>query len=153
MSDLISVVVQAAAGSMEKLVYDEGALRPTGQIRVVPVPYPYPYGFIVGTTGDDNDNLDCYIITSQDLAAGAVVDCVVVGLVEQHESAATHVEVDHKVLAVLVDDGRELPGDVAETLRSFILAIFDEYPEIRVRVGPLRPKAAALQYLLAHRDD
>jgi len=145
---MIRVVIQAEAGSPEKMRYDEKALRPI-EVGRVSRPYPYPYGFVVATTAADGDNADCYIVGDNDLKVGSIVDCDVVGLLVQNESG----ELDHKVLAVVAGQKAVLPDGVFEMLEEFIYAVFSEYPDCAVSVGPIRSRDVAVQYVRECQDD
>lgn len=142
---MIKVCIQVAAGSREKNLYDEKTLAFKKAVRVSR-PYPYPYGFILGTSAQDGDSLDCYIITGERLQAGAVVACEPAGLLEQHEGE----EIDHKILAALPGQEVLLSQSLLQELQDFIYAVFAEFPQERVRVGPMRPREAALRHIQAH---
>ena len=144
---MIRVVIQAEAGSPEKMRYDEKTLRPIEVGRVFR-PYPYPYGFVVATTAADGDNVDCYIVGDDDLKSGSIVDCEVVGLLEQVESG----EPDHKVLAVVAGQKAVLPDGVFEVLEEFIYAVFSQYPDCVVCVGPIRSRDVVVRYVRESQD-
>lgn len=144
---MIKVLIQAEAGSSEKRRYDEKTLKPL-EVGRVSRPYPYPYGFVVATTATDGDNVDCYVIGGDGLKSGAIVDCEVVGLLEQVESGAP----DHKVLAVVAGQKEILPDGVFEVLEDFIYGVFAEYPDCAIRVGPIRSRDAAVRYVRKCRD-
>lgn len=141
---MIQVLIQVAAGSSERQIYDERTLEYL-ETRQVSRPYPYPYGFILGTDAADGDCVDCYLISRDDVTPGAILACEPFGLLLQDEAG----EVDHKVLAAIpgqeVSSGEELLRELGE----FIDAIFAAYPEMRVRVGPILPREAALRHLQA----
>ncbi len=139
---IIKVCVQVEAGSREKHRYNEKTLEYKGTSRGSR-PYPYPYGFILGTNGADGDNLDCYLITHQTLQAGTIVECEPIGLLEQDEDG----EIDHKVLAALPGQEVEVDQGLLQELRDFIYAVFTQYPDVRVHVGHILPREAALHYI------
>ena len=139
---MIKVLIQAEAGSREKMRYDEKMLKPIEAGRVSR-PYPYPYGFVLATTAADGDNVDCYVLGDGELKSGAIVNCEVVGLLEQIESG----EPDHKVLAVVAGQKTVLPGGILEILQDFIYAVFTEYPDSAVSVGPIHSRDVAVRYV------
>ena len=139
----ISVVVQVAAGSREKRLYDEKSLIYEGT-RQVALPYPFPYGFIIDTDSADGDNLDCYIITKKALEAGAIVECEPIGLLEQFEGD----EADHNVLAALPGQEGALDHELYGELETFIKGVFVPFPDLTVSVGRILPREAAIRYLL-----
>jgi inorganic pyrophosphatase len=144
---VIKVLIQAEAGSPEKMRYDEKTLKPI-KVGRVSRPYPYPYGFVVATTAADGDNVDCYVFGDDGLKSGSIVDCEVVGLLDQIESG----EADHKVLAVVAGHKAVLPDGVFEVLEDFIYGVFSEYPDCAVSVGPIHSRDAAVRYVRECRD-
>jgi inorganic pyrophosphatase len=144
---MIKVLIQAEAGSPDKMRYHEKTLKPIDPGRVSR-PFPYPYGFVVATTAADGDNVDCYVFGNDGLKTGSIVDCEVVGLLAQIESG----EPDHKVLAVVAGQKAVLPDGVFEVLRDFIYGIFSEYPDSTVRVGPIHSRDAAVRYVRECQD-
>ena len=139
---MIQVLIQVEAGSCEKRFYDESTLE-YRETRPVARPYPYPYGFIIGTSAADGDCVDCYLITHDALKAGTIVECEPVALLHQVEDG----EVDHKVLAAIPGQDIALGQELLQELRDFMEAIFAEFPEVRVRVGPIGPREAALRHI------
>ena len=140
----IRVLIQAEAGSNVRTRYDETTLIPSSVGRVSQ-PYPYPYGFVIDTIAPDGDNVDCYVVGSSGLKSGTVVDCEPVGLLEQVETG----EPDHKVLAVVAGQEEVVPDDTLEVLRDFIYAVFSDFPDDSVSIGPIHSRDAALRYLRA----
>src|SRR5512139_4154132 len=100
---MIQMLVQVAAGSCDRRIYNEMTLEYL-ETRPGSRPYPYPYGFIVGTRAQDGACVDCYLITSDQVTAGSIVECEPVGLLLQDEDG----EMDHKVLATLPGQDVEL---------------------------------------------
>lgn len=144
---MIKICIEVDAGSFEKNLYNEKTLE-YKETRQVFQPYPYPYGFILGTTAEEGDNVDCYIITRESLKPGTIVGCEPIGLLEQDEDG----EIDHKVLAVLPGQDIEIGEELLDELRDFIQAVFARYPDMVVRVGRLLPRQAALDHIQACRD-
>lgn len=139
---MIQVLIQVAAGSCDKNLYDERTLEYL-EVGHVSQPYPYPYGFIIGTNAADGDCVDCYLITSDKVASGTIVECEPVGLLLQDEEG----ERDHKVLAAMPGQEVVLGQELLLELQEFIYAIFARYPDMEVRVGPILSREAALDYL------
>jgi inorganic pyrophosphatase len=144
---MLQVLIQVAAGSCEKAFYNEQTLE-YRETRRTARPYPYPYGFIIGTSAADGDCVDCYLLTHDPLKAGTIVACEPVGLLEQDEGG----EIDHKVLAALPGQDVVVGHDLLQELQDFIAAVFAAFPEVRVRVGPIRSREAALYYLQESRQ-
>jgi inorganic pyrophosphatase len=139
---MIKVLIQAGAGSPDKMRYDERTLRPITS-TTVSRPYPYAYGFVLDTTAADGGNADCYVLGDNTLKSGSIVACEVVGLLEQMESG----EPDHKVLAVVAGQEAVLPDGALEVLQDFIYGVFSAYPDATVSVGPIHAPDVAMRYL------
>jgi len=99
----VKVFVQNEAGSFVKRMHNEKTLEPRGSSNVSS-PYPFPYGFILHTSADDGLNVDCYVLTSQPLRTGQIVNCEPIALMEQFEDCKE----DHNVLAVIPGEQRIL---------------------------------------------
>jgi inorganic pyrophosphatase len=139
---MLQMLIQVAAGSCERKFYNERTLEYLGT-RHDPPPYPYPYGFIVGTTAADGDCVDCYLITGEKVMAGSIVECEPVGLLLQDEDG----EIDHKVLAAIPGQDVVLGPQLLQELQDFIYTAFARHPEMKVRVGPILSREAALELL------
>jgi inorganic pyrophosphatase len=139
---MIQMMIQVAGGSCDSKRYNERTLEYLGERRVSR-PYPYPYGFIIGTIAEDDDCVDCYLITRDEVTAGTIVECEPVGLLLQDEGG----EIDHKILAVLPGQDAALGQELLEEMQEFIYAIITGIPDLKVRVGPILPRQAALDHL------
>ena len=110
--------------------------------------YPFPYGFVLDTTSEDGDNADCFVITDRPLKTGTIVTCEPIGLLEQIEDG----EADHNLLALLPDETLESEQVVLDTLREFILHVFDHIPGKKIAVGRLLGKDLAKAHIRACSD-
>jgi inorganic pyrophosphatase len=144
---VIKVLIQVQAGSGDRKLYNEKTLEYL-ETRQGARPYPYAYGFIVGTMSEDGDAVDCYVLTKGGVTAGEIVECEPVGLLEQDEDG----EIDHKVLAVIPGQHVDLKDELLRELQDFIYAMFSEYPEMHVSVGPIRSREAALRHIQEFRN-
>jgi inorganic pyrophosphatase len=144
---VIKVFIEAEAGSRDKNRYNEKTLEYKGTSQIAQ-PYPYPYGFILGTSAADGDSVDCYLITNDKLKSGTIVECEPIGLLEQEEDG----EIDQKILAAIPGQDVELDQGLLEELRDFIYAVFAQFPGVRVRIGRILPREAALHHLQEFRD-
>jgi inorganic pyrophosphatase len=142
----MQVFIENEAGARRKHVYDERTLE---RLRTVEVSaaYPFPYGFVPGTVGEDGAAVDCFVLTQAPLAAGTVVECEPVALLEQIEDGA----VDHKVLAVPRGEAPLLDEAAVARVRAFISGVFAHLPGKRMEVGRLCDRAAAEDYLQQQR--
>jgi len=139
---MIQMLIQVTAGSCDRKIYNERTLEYL-ETRTGSRPYPYSYGFIIGTSAEDGGCVDCYLITSDKSTPGTIVECEPVGLLLQDEDG----EIDHKILAAVPGQTVVWGPELLQELQEFISASFAEYPDIQVRVGPILPQAAALDYL------
>jgi len=137
-SSMIKVFIQNEAGSNQKHLHDEKTLEYKHAVTV-PRPYPFPYGFILDTTSEDGDNLDCFVITEQPLKTGSIVECEPIALLEQIEDS----EEDHNVLAALLGEAPEIDSAMMDTFRDFVSHVFDYVPGKEIAVGRLLPREAA----------
>lgn len=147
LSRVEQVCIQVAAGSRDVHIYNEKTLDFQRTVRISQ-PYPYPYGFILGTTAEDGDNLDCYLITREEVLPGAIVECEPIGLLEQLEGE----EVDHKILAALPGQDAPLSQELFRELQDFIYTVFAAFPDVDVRLGRLLPREIALRHIQSHRS-
>lgn len=139
------VFIENEAGSRRKNTYDEatGALLKAEDVSAA---YPFPYGFIIGTKADDADAADCFVLTRQSIASGAVVECNPTGLLEQVEDGET----DHKVLALLPGESMAI-AEAEPALRHFVSRVFAHVPGKTMHIGRLLGAEAAEAYLRACR--
>jgi inorganic pyrophosphatase len=144
---MIKMLIQVEAGSRDKKLYNEKTLEYKGASRN-PLPYPYPYGFIIGTSAEDGESVDCYLITHDKVKSGSIIECEPIGLLEQVEDG----QIDHKVLATISGQSVEAGPELREELREFIYAVFAQFPEVRVSIGRILPQEAALKHIQEFRD-
>ena len=142
------VFVQNEAGSDQKNYHDEKTL--VWQRRVtVSLPYPYPYGFVIGTTGEDGYNVDCFVLTTEEIRSGETVECDAIGLMEQIEDG----QADHNVLAVPEGDEFQVDDELRRQLSEFVAHVFDHIEGKEIRAGRFLGPHAAENYISAHVDD
>jgi len=55
----MKVFIENEAGSNKKNIFDEKSLDFEKQVEVSQS-YPYPYGFVLNTTAEDGDSVDCF---------------------------------------------------------------------------------------------
>ena len=137
----VKAIVEVEKGSSRRAVFDEH--HAVAKYRKVSTSYPFAYGFILNTSSDDGDGVDCYILTNKHLEVGAIVDCVPIGLLEQFENH----EVDSKVICLFKNDDFEFQQEHIQQIKDFILQIFKKYPEIEVRFGDYKDRRFAINYI------
>jgi inorganic pyrophosphatase len=143
----MKVFIQNEAGSFVKHSHDEKTLELKRQERVSRA-YPFPYGFIVDTTAEDGDNVDCFVLTRKLLRTGQIVECRAIALMEQFEDG----QIDHNVLAVLDDEDADLSSEIEQTLADFVHHVFDHIPGKKIQIGEFRGSDAASQYIKQYQD-
>jgi inorganic pyrophosphatase len=143
----MKVFIQNEAGSFVKRSHDEKTLILLGEQRVSRA-YPFPYGFILDTTAEDGDNVDCFVLTQEKLRTGQIVECEPIGLMEQIEDG----EIDHNILAALGGKNLDLNTEVKEALIEFVSHVFDHVPGKQIQAGEFRDGDAAIQHIRWYRD-
>lgn len=127
---LMQVFIENEAGSNTKNIFNEKTLV-YRKSYTVSREYPYPYGFILNTTSGDGDNLDCFVLTEQPLKSATIVDVEPTGMFEQEEDG----QQDHKILAVLKGERREVNKSTRALLKDFVEHVFAYKLNKKVIVG------------------
>ena len=96
-----NVVVEIQKGGQVKYEYDEewheikvSAIFKNGFI------FPFDYGYVPQTRGGDGDHLDVFVLGSQSVQMGAIVECRPIGMIELIDRG----EKDDKILAIPLND-------------------------------------------------
>lgn len=139
---MITLLLEAVAGSREKHSFDEESLEHRGFGETL-LPYPYPYGFILGTRTEEGDGVDCYLLSRREYRPGDRIECEPLGMLEFFEGE----ELDHKVLAALPGESPPLDEALRGELERFIYGIFRRFPEMKVKVGSLGSQAEAEEFI------
>ncbi|MFA6322867.1 MAG: inorganic diphosphatase [Candidatus Buchananbacteria bacterium] len=147
----IKVFIENEAGSDQKNIFDEKTLE-YSRSHTVSRKYPYPYGFILDSNSEDGGNIDCFVITAKKLKSGEIVECKLIGIMEQFETSWNPKkpgleEVDHNVLAAPCDEKIILDDEIKSKLSDFIAHVFDHLPNKKVRVENFHDENFALKYL------
>lgn len=126
----IKVFIENEAGSNQKNCFNETTLE---YIKTVPVSraYPFPYGFMPNTISGDGDNLDCFVLTNQNLTSRQQIVVEPRGLMEQFEDGVA----DHKILATLADEEIEITEEIKSKLADFVTHVFDHKNKKQVQAG------------------
>ncbi|MFO0901953.1 MAG: inorganic diphosphatase [Pirellulales bacterium] len=148
-----TAVVEIPTGSSVKYELDKttGLLR-LDRILFSAVYYPANYGFIPQTLAEDDDPLDVLVLCQEPLAPLTLVDARAIGLMTMVDSG----KMDHKVLAVAVDDpefngfqeAAEMPPHRLHLLRRF----FQDYKTLegkQVEVEEFQSASTALPIIEA----
>ena len=96
-----NVVVEIQKGGQIKYEYDEE----WHEIKVSAIfrngfGFPFDYGYVPKTRGGDGDHLDVFVLGSQSVQMGAIVECRPIGIIELIDRG----EKDDKVLAIPLND-------------------------------------------------
>ncbi len=149
----LGVFIENEAGSALKNIHNEKTFEHLETIKVAQK-YPYPYGFILDTTAPDGDNIDVFVITKEDLKRGEIVECKIIGLMEQFEKAWDNPgkeEIDHNVIAVIsIEPEIEIDEKVKSKLSYFVKHVFDNITKEKTRIGTLLSKKAAIKFISEH---
>jgi inorganic pyrophosphatase len=142
MNCLLKAFIQNEAGSKIKNRHNEKTLEYLGAVELSES-YPFPYGFILETTTEDGDNVDCFVFTQKEMGSNTIVECSVIGLLELYENG----EKDHKVIAVL-------PGEHSSAIEAGLDSIHRFYENLskQFNVGEFLPVSAALDYINTYSD-
>ena len=141
------VFIENEQGSNKKNLFNEKTLEYKRTVEVSRA-YPYPYGFLIGTTSGDGDNVDCFILTHQELKTGTIVEAEPVGMFEQIEDG----QEDHKILAVLPGEMVEIDAEMQAIFREFIAYVFDHKPGKQITVGRFLGKNEAEKLITKTQD-
>jgi len=142
MSSDMKVFIENERGSSGKNIFNEKTLEYQKTVKVSR-PYPYPYGFVIGTTSGDGDNLDCFVLTNQNLLSRTIVDVEPVGMFEQIEDGKE----DHKILASIPGEFQMIDQDAQHQLRDFIEHVFEHIPGKIIHAGRFLDGSAAMDLL------
>ena len=140
MKPLLKVFIQNEAGSRIKNKHNERTLEHLGS-RELSGPYPYAYGFILDTTTDDGDCVDCFVFTQEAIDSNAVIECHPIGLLEVFENGET----DHKVIATLPDEHFQTLEEALDSIRRF-------YEGETFKVGNFLSVDAAMEFIERSKD-
>jgi inorganic pyrophosphatase len=143
----MKVFIENEAGSRIKHEHNEKTLEHI-ETSLVSRAFPWPYGFILHTTGEDGDNVDCFVITERQLRTGDVVECDPIGLIEQIEDG----EIDHKIFAHLEGEMAVLDSVAQENFRQFAMHVFEHVPGKTMQIGRCFGRQTAVEYIANHRD-
>jgi inorganic pyrophosphatase len=134
----MKVFIENEAGSNKKSIFNEKMLEFEKQDEVSCV-YPYPYGFVLNTTAEDGDNVDCFALTDQELSTSDIVKCEPKALMEQKETSwspdSKEIETDHNVIAVPIGEDVDLTDEIKDELTDFISHVFDHISDKKIRTG------------------
>ena len=147
METLVKAFIQNEAGSKIKNRHNEKTLEHLGYFELEE-PYPCPYGFILETTTEDGDNVDCCVLTHEKLRSGTIVECHPIGLLEVFEDG----ELDHKVIAVLPGEPYKGVYEALDSVRRFYQGVSKQFPTKEFIIGDFLPQESAMEFIRKFKD-
>ena len=141
------VFIENPAGQAIKNLYDEKTLRFKQSVEVS-APYPYAYGFFLNTTSGDGDNLDCFVLTNEQITQGQTIEVEPIGIMQVLEDG----EIDHNIIAQKPGDSQKITNEVKEKLTSFVSSVFAHLPGKVMTIGDFLGKEDAIKTIEAMQD-
>jgi inorganic pyrophosphatase len=119
-----NVVVEIQKDGQIKYEYDEG----WHEIKVSAIfkngfRFPFDYGYVPETRGGDGDHLDVFVLGSQSVQMGTIVECRPIGMIELIDRC----EKDDKILAIPLNDSGCENIKKLEDLPFDYKTIFEEF--------------------------
>lgn len=145
--EAFNVIIEINKGSGNKYELDKktGLIKLDRVMKTAQV-FPFDYGFVPQTWWHDGDPLDVMVLTTYPLLPGVVAEVRPVGIMEMDDSG----EVDHKIIAVPVDDPRwdEVKDiqDVNPWFKKEVTHFYETYKNLQnkvVKVGEWKGRDAA----------
>src|SRR5215831_3941193 len=122
----VYVVVETPRGSAAKLEFDPDLQVFTlSKALILGLTYPYDWGFIPSTKGEDGDPIDVLVLHDAATAAGLVLKCKIIGVLEvlQSEKGRRRIRNDRLIAVPRYShrekadkDARELPKQVRQEI-------------------------------------
>lgn len=131
--------IEIEKGSKNKYELDkETGLIILDRVLYTATHYPMNYGFIPRTLADDGDPLDVFVLSSQTIESGALVQCFPIGIINMIDRG----EGDEKIIAIPFGDPvynqytdiSELPKNIFDELSHF-LSVYKQLEGKEVQVG------------------
>jgi inorganic pyrophosphatase len=125
--NVVNAIIEIPKGSSNKYEYDkEYNVFRLDRTLYSPVHYPGAYGFIPQTHSEDGDPLDVVVIVEHDTFPGCLIEVRPLGVLVMRDDKG----VDHKILAVPVNDPRMREVHGLQHLASHYLAEVDYFFQI-----------------------
>ena len=139
--------IETSKGSYIRTRYDEKTFRFKESFEIK-YKYPFDYGFIIGTNNTNKDCIDCYILSHNRIKEGRIVECDPEFLIEMYEDG----EIDHKVIMKTKEYKVEDINEIANTIKTFILNVFAQFPEVEICFGEIKNKAETECFIEGNMD-
>lgn len=121
------MVVEVSMGGLKKYAYDSemDAIK-LSRVLYDGLQFPFNYGFVPQTESRDGDHLDAFIISSEPITRGTVVECRAVGVLEVTDNGKS----DPKIIAIPVIASRmkniQDIGDLPQADKNKLLEFYKE---------------------------
>ena len=138
----MKALIETLKNSDTRTRYDENTFQ-RGTSFKINSRYPYDYGFIIGSNKKNKECIDCYILTNKTLIEGKPVECEPVFMIEVYEGY----EEDHKVIMKTADYKLVDEELVENTIKSFIVKIFSNHPEVNISFGRKMGKEETINFI------
>ena len=144
--------IEIERGSKNKYELDkETGLIILDRVLYTATHYPMSYGFIPLTLCEDGDPLDVFVLCSQSIQSGSLVQCFPIGILNMTDQS----EQDEKIIAIPFGDPvynkysdiSELPKNLFDELSHF-LSVYKQLENKKVEIGSIEGHEAAAKHIL-----
>lgn len=108
--------------------------------------YPFDYGFIVGTNRNQENCIDCYVLSGDKIKEGEMIECKPIVMIEVYEDN----EIDHKVIMKAAGYEDYDINETIQTIKVFIINVFKRFADTTVRFGEIIDKEATVEYIIGN---
>lgn len=145
------VFIEIEKGSKNKYELDkETGFIILDRVLYTATHYPMNYGFIPRTLCEDGDPIDVFVLCSQTIQSGRLVQCFPIGIINMSDQS----EQDEKVIAIpfgdpiynLYNDISELPKNLFDELSHF-LSVYKQLENKKVEIESIQGKDFAIKQI------
>ncbi|MDD2227752.1 MAG: inorganic diphosphatase [Clostridia bacterium] len=143
--------IEIEKGSKNKYELDkETGLLILDRVLNTAMHYPMNYGFIPLTLCSDGDPLDVFVLCSQTIQSGRLVQCYPIGVINMTDQS----EQDDKLIAIPFGDPlynqffdlADLPKNLFDELSQF-LSIYKQLENKKVVIGSIEGRKSAMEHV------
>lgn len=145
------VFIEIEKGSKNKYELDkETGFIILDRVLYTATHYPMNYGFIPRTLCEDGDPIDVFVLCSQTIQSGRLVQCFPIGIINMSDQS----EQDEKIIAIpfgdpiynLYNDISELPKNLFDELSHF-LSVYKQLENKKVEIESIQGKTFAIEQI------